>query len=61
MVGKPRGEVARDVIVTLRLTPAESKAWRLRARRAGVTMAEWLRGVASRDIARNADSPKKEE
>ena len=58
MVGKPRGEVARNVVITLRVTPDESKAWRLRARRAGVTMAEWLRGLASRDIAKTAAKKK---
>ncbi|MBX7197392.1 MAG: hypothetical protein K1X94_35415 [Sandaracinaceae bacterium] len=61
MVGKPRGEVARNVVITLRLTPDESKAWRLRARRAGVTMAEWLRDLAARDIARAVAKTKKEE
>lgn len=54
MAGKPRGDVARDVIVTMRLTPQEADAWRARAASLNGSVSDWIRALAARDVARNA-------
>lgn len=59
-VGRPPdGDETASELVKLRVTAATREAWTAAAEREGVSLSEWLRAAADRELGRKPEPPRK--